>query len=315
MTKISKDLELKIIERYKDGISMKNLALEFGINTTTVFNVLKRNHIPTRSKGGIERLNEEEIITLYKSGISSTILAQERNVSVHTITNILEKHNVERNNHYHNLNLIEDYWENINSKDKAYFLGFLITDGNVIGNAVRLSLHIKDKHILETFSKVTQNNNKIYEDTRNCATYGVKRPKWVKDLAQYGVIPNKTQTVGMPLLNDDLMPHLIRGLIDGDGWITKRGQIGFCGNHKTVTQVRDFLVSKLDVYNVKVIQCKLSTLFMISWGGKKDFKTICEYLYQDKDEFYLQRKFNNFCSVIHGNTEVISEIAKGSETP
>lgn len=315
MKKISKELELEIIKKYKNGMSMKNLALELDAKVTTVFRVLKRNNIQTRSKGGIERLNEEEIVTLYKSGISSTILAQERNVNVHTITNILEKHGVKRDNNYHNLNLIEDYWEKIDGKDKAYFLGLLITDGNVIGNAVRLSLHVRDKYILEIFSKVTQNENKIYEDTRNCATYGIKRAKWVTDLAKYGVVPNKTLTVEMPLLDDNLMPHLIRGMIDGDGWISKRGQIGFCGNQKTVTQVKDFLVSKLGVYDVKVIQCKSSTLYMVGWGSKKDFKTICEYLYQDKEEFYLQRKFEKFCSVIQGNTEVSSEITKGSETP
>ena len=55
MKKISKELELEIIKKYKNGMSMKNLALELDANVATVFRVLKRNNIQTRSKGGIER--------------------------------------------------------------------------------------------------------------------------------------------------------------------------------------------------------------------------------------------------------------------
>lgn len=315
MKKIDKEIENLIIERYQSGIPMRFVGKDFGINGTTVFNILKRNKIKTRSKGGIEYLNEEEIVSLYKSGMSSSFIAEKYNVTTHTITNLLEKNGIQRNNIYHNLNLIEDYWENIDTKDKAYFLGFLITDGNVIGNAVRLSLHIRDKEILEIFSKVTRNENKLYEDNRDCVSFGVKRKKWVDDLSKYGVIPNKTLTVTMPLLQEDLMPHLLRGLIDGDGWITKNGKIGFCGNKETVTQVRNYLVNKLNVYNVSIIQCKSSTLYMIQWANKRDYQKICEYLYQDKEKYYLQRKYKNYLLTIHGNTEVSSEIAKGSETP
>ena len=315
MRKIDKETEDLIIERYQSGIPMRFVGQDLGINGTTVFNILKRNKIKTRSKGGIEHLNEEEIISLYKSGISSSIIAEKYNVTIHTITNLLEKNGIQRNNIYHNLNLIEDYWENIDTKDKAYFLGFLITDGNVIGNAVRLSLHIRDKEILEIFSQVTRNDNKLYEDKRNCVSFGVKRKKWVDDLSKYGVIPNKTLTVTMPLLQDDLMPHLLRGLIDGDGWISNKGKIGFCGNKETVTQVRNYLVNKLNVYNVSVVQCKSSTLYMIQWANKRDYQKICEYIYQDKEKYYLQRKYKNYLLTIHGNTEVSSEITKGSETP
>ena len=65
-------------------------------------------------------------------------LANKYKVSFHTISNILEKYKIPRNNLYHNKFLIEDYWETINSNDKAYFLGFMITDGNISGNMIRL---------------------------------------------------------------------------------------------------------------------------------------------------------------------------------
>mgnify|MGYP003292048852 CR=1 FL=1 len=140
MGKIDKELEIKIIKRYADGVPMRFIAQELGLNTTSVFNVLRRNNVKTRTKGGIEQLDADEIIALYKSGIPSTKIASQKKVTVHTITNILEKHDVTRDNVYHNTSLKEDYWFDINTKDKAYFLGFLITDGNVIGiNTLKLS--------------------------------------------------------------------------------------------------------------------------------------------------------------------------------
>ncbi len=315
MKKIDKEIEKVIIERYQNGIPMRLAGADLNINATTVFNVLKRNNIKTRTKGGIDQLDAESIIMEYKKGISSTKIAKKYEVDVHTITNILEKNGIKRDNLYYNINLVENYWEIIDTNDKAYFLGFLIADGNVIGNAVRLSLHIRDKEILEKFSIVTQNENQLYEDKRNCVTFSVKRKKWVDDLSKYKVVPRKTPIVTLPPLNEKWMPHLLRGLIDGDGWITKNGRVGFCGNKETVTQVRNFLVDKLFVYNVAIIQCRESTLYMVQWSNKKDFCSICEYLYQDKEEYYLKRKYNNYITAIHGNTEVSSEITQGSETP
>lgn len=315
MKKISIDVELDIIKKYKDGLSMSKISNITNIPTTTIFNILKRNNIKTRTKGGIDKLNDDEIITLYKNGMSSTKIAEKYNVGVHSITLILEKNNIKRDNIYHNLNLKEDYWENIDSYDKAYFLGMLLTDGNISGNNIKLQLSYIDEYILKIFAEKTNNENIIKKDKRGFSSFQVKRRKWVNDLSKYYVIPNKTFTIKLPILNDDMMPHLIRGLIDGDGWISKGRVIGFCGNEEMVTNVRDFLVNKLKVKNNKVYKSKNKNLFSISWASKNDFEKICEYIYKDKQDCFLERKYNKYITLIHGNTEVISKIAKGLETP
>lgn len=79
-----------------------------------------------------------------------------------------------------------------------------------------------------------------------------------QDLSQYGVVPRKTDKVFLPEINNNLMPHLIRGMIDGDGCIsinslTNKLQISFCGNKRCVTEFRDFLVYQLDISYNKVI--------------------------------------------------------------
>lgn len=148
--------------------------------------------------------------------------------------------------------------------------------------------------------------NKLYErkdEKHHEFSFAIKSKKWQEDLAKYGVIPNKTSTVTMPILSEELMPHLIRGLIDGDGWISFAAhQIGFCGNEQTVTQVKNYLVQKLKVYDVKVLHPE-NNLWQITWASQKDIELIGNYIYKDKQDCYLIRKFNEFLK-IQGNTEV-----------
>lgn len=186
MKKIEKEVELKIIELYNSGKSMNSIGLDIKISPVTVKNILDRNKIPKRTKGGIYELPSDKIVEAYKAGQSCTKLAFKYNVTPTTIINILTKNNIIRNNNYHNLNLNENYWKIIDSFDKAYFLGFLLTDGNVYRNLIRLELGIKDINILKIFSKYTNNTNKISIANRKekgqFASFHVKRKVWVNDL-------------------------------------------------------------------------------------------------------------------------------------
>lgn len=91
-------------------------------------------------------------------------------------------------------------------------MGFLITDGNVFGNNVRLQLSSKDEYILKIFSDKTNNSNNINIDKRGFSSFNIKRKVWVEDLSKYGVIPNKTKSVYLPSIREDLMSHLLRGI-------------------------------------------------------------------------------------------------------
>lgn len=302
--KYNKETEQKIIAAYLSGLSMAKVATLFKLSAATVKHILDKNQVPVRTKGGIYKIPEQDVIDSYKRNESCQSIANRYNVSFHTISNILERNGIKRNNRYKNLDLDINYFHAIDRADKAYFLGFLITDGNVTGNMVRLSLHPKDTHILEVFKRKTGNSNKLYSrKDKPEMSLSVKNKQWVEDLSHFGVVPNKTVSVYLPQLPQEHMPHLIRGMIDGDGWISSKShQIGFCGNEQTVTQLRDFLVSELSVYPVKVLHCNTS-LWQITWASQKDIVKIGSYLYKDKQDCFLIRKYQEFLQ-IQGNTEV-----------
>lgn len=309
--KINPEIEQEVIKLYNSGLSMAKSGAPYGISSATVMAILNRNNIPKRTKGGIYSIPEQEVIARYKNGESCQVIADSFKVTFHTISNILEKNNIVRDNKYKNINLNENYFEKIDSSDKAYFLGFMLTDGNVSlnENTIRLSLSSKDEEILNIFKEKTGNENKICirEDEKHSErTFQLRSKKWKDDLAKYGVVPQKTSISEMPILSTDMMPHLIRGMIDGDGWISFNShQIGFCGNEKTVNKLKDYLVKTLNVYDVKVIHAS-ENLWQITWASQKDIEKIGNYIYQNKDNCFLSRKYNNFLQIIHGNTEVNS---------
>ena len=153
--KTSPEIEQEIIKLYQSGLSMAKAGARFNVSSATVMAILNRNNIPKRTNGGIYQIPEKEVITRYQQGESCQNIADSFNVTFHTISNILEKNNILRNNKYKNLNLDENYFEKIDRIDKAYFLGFMLTDGNVSSkeNIIRLSLSSKDEEIL----------NKVFE--------------------------------------------------------------------------------------------------------------------------------------------------------
>lgn len=317
MRKTNKDIELQIIDEYNNGLSCKKIGEKLKMNTTTIFNILKRNNITLRTKGGIEKLPINKIKNMYINDHQTLKQISEHfNVTIETIRSLILKENIKIRNmsEHHNPNLNHDYFENINNEYKAYFLGFLITDGNIgktdLKNgkptkSIKFSLKKEDKYILEIFkSQLGEENLCLYDDKRGCSTLTVYSKKLTNDLKKYGVVTNKTWKTFLPSLDEGLMKHLIRGLIDGDGWITyhitskgKNGYgLGLCGNKDLVIDVKNYLCNKLNVYNIKPnIRNKL---YSIKWGSKKDILTICNYLYNESN-VYLYRKYKVYQKILN----------------
>lgn len=298
MKRTEETIEREIINKYLSGLSCKEVGTIFNVSETTVFNILNRYNINTRTKGGIYQLNHQLIDNLYNRGYHVNDIALLLNVHEKTIYNYMEQNNIERNFIYHNQLLDHNYFKNIDLFHKAYFLGFMISDGCVLdNNNISLTLKSSDDDILKIFSLYIQNFNPIYYSPRNEATFHCKSPILKDDLSKYGVIPRKTSITYLPQLREDLMPHLIRGLIDGDGWISEKShQIGFCGNHNIVTQVRDYLSFKLNIYPVKVLDI-YENLSQITWASRKDITIIGNYIYNNPYNCLLIRKFNNFMKI------------------
>ena len=58
----------------------------------------------------------------------------------------------------------EDYFDIIDTEEKAYLLGFLYADGNHFTkkNRITIGLQEKDKHILEKFNELIGSNRPLF---------------------------------------------------------------------------------------------------------------------------------------------------------
>lgn len=315
----SRELEEKILQLYDTGLSMAAVGREVGRSAATVLAVLKKYNVETRTNGGIKKLPAQDIITSYQEdGKTMTDIAKEYSVTVNTIKKILLDNNISIRSGNSALNPFfkEDFFETIDTEAKAYFLGLLITDGCVLepdpsnnhpNYKICLELQEDDKYILDALKEqlgltsATPWKQERVRDNSISTTYSLSwySTKMANDLAKYGVVPRKTDITYLPQIDSNLMSHLIRGMIDGDGSLTfthpkgdPRFVVYFCGSPKCVTQVRDYLVSKLGVFNISIVN-RSPHLSQISWAGKDDCLKICEYLYKNATLF-LTRKFEKY---------------------
>lgn len=305
MRRVDDVTEQNVIRDYLDGGSCRIVGERYGIDAVTVFNILKRNNIPRRSKGGLWPLPEQEIVADYIKNVSATSLTKKYGVTTHTILAVLKRHGIEANTYYHNPTLNRDYFSVIDTPDKAYFLGFLITDGNIgPENNVRLELQNRDAYILEKFNQCIGNSNPLRDDRGRFKVAGFKSPEVAQSLAQYGVVPRKLTKTFLPFIASNLQSHLLRGLFDGDGTIGANGRmIGYCSQERIVTDVYNFLVTTLNVTAVKIHKREPakenhSPVWHVSWSKKDDVKAIAKYLYADKGDFYLRRKFERVAHLL-----------------
>lgn len=310
MKKTPPEIEKEVVSLYtQDRLTLKQVAktieLKYGtkINPVTCQNILIRNNVERRTHGGINPLRVEEVKDLYFNQNMTLVEAAEKlNVCPNTIKNTLLKAGIYEPTKYRNLELKHDYFERIESEEQAYLLGFLIADGNVYQKnqtyAVRLSVHTKDIYILELLKKELHSDNQITQASRRPhSSFAICSEHLGKDLMSHGVIPRKTTYETFPEINTNLHRHLIRGLFDGDGWVstfTRTGKknksigLGFCGTEQLLTGIAESLTKHCGVISNKIV--KKENLCYLLWGDKSDVYSIYQYLYKDATCFLNRKK-------------------------
>ena len=259
-------------------------------------------------KGDFKASIEEqlEIIELYKSGLSQQQICDKYNgcFARRSIGNILKHYHIEaRNRNYNKDYFNENYFEIIDNQNKAYFIGLLLADGNISERygsepTIGIELNNRDKYIIERFKEELKSKNKVSDTAKNCISFRITSQKMANDLSQYYIIPNKTFKTQLPILEEKYMSHLIRGIFDGDGWVSgylsKSGKtpFGFCGTELLVTQIRDYLSDKINIHKAKIGLYE-GKVPQIIYNSINDIKTFYNYLYQDA-ELYLTRKKDKF---------------------
>jgi hypothetical protein len=203
------------------------------------------------------------------------------------------------------------YFENIDSEDKAYFLGFIYADGYIVKNGrnrLIINIHTKDQHILEDLIVCIDGKMNIWNQKgRNICQISISGKKIVEDLIKHGLHQNKTFTIKYPNIPVELERHFLRGYFDGDGCIrVKRdkrdgkeiGDMRFVGGSidmlNSINERMNFLfgTKKNSLYGPKDKEYKF-----LGWAKMTDIENIYHGFYDDSN-FYLKRKKETFDKVM-----------------
>lgn len=249
-------------------------------------------------------LTEEEVCHLYtleKMSIRPISLIAKCRCS--TISKILKSKNIKLRTRrcvdYINYTLDHNYFNKINTKEKAYLLGLMFADGGVSSTSNTISLTSNDLELINFFKTQIRCSKEIYKNPshKNAYTYYFCSPKMKSDLINLGCVPKKSLVLKFPnKIPKNLLRDFLRGNFDGDGSIHKsknknsQTQVYFLGTKNFVTNIKKILNKKNIVCNkVK----KEVNIFRLVITGKKNILNLKKFMYY-KNCFSLIRKKNKF---------------------
>jgi hypothetical protein len=210
----------------------------------------------------------------------------------------------------------ENYFECVDTEEKAYWLGFLYADGCNLPDYNRFVVSLSDKDInhlykfcdflgidrknakFEKHREINIKGRKINGESCRVTACSKHASECLKNL---GMIKNKSLVLKFPsssIIGDDLMRHFVRGFFDGDGCITKT-------EYKNVTRYRIIFVSTekfcnglIDVIK-PMVNIKLWTkrnnvnVWLCCISGNNQINKFLKWIY-DGAHIYLDRKYDRY---------------------
>lgn len=200
--------------------------------------------------------------------------------------------------------LNQNFFEIIDTEEKAYWLGFLYADGCIYvaknRKEVILELSTQDIEHIGLFNKHINSNRKIKITKRGYARLEIFNTKMVDDLINLGCISRKSLKVKFP--TEEIVPrylihHFIRGYMDGDGCICPyykniKGrkkpyftcEVKFVGTFEMIKGIKDFFNSDKIILRPK----HAKNICNINFKVRKHLKEVL-FLYENAT-VYLERK-------------------------
>ncbi len=322
----------EIVKRYGEGESTTHIADALGLCQPTVSKILKENDIVirgdidgTKYKHKLSETQKLDIVKRYENGESTHELAERFSVSQRSIWGLLKRRNVQMRDSSEAGRIYDcdhNYFENIDTEEKAYWLGFLMADGSVKRNQLWLTLARKDRPHIVDFRESLQSDHPIHDGSTFLSATGrtyeksrfvITSDKMTDDLAKLGIIPNKTSKETFPDIDGSLARHFIRGVFDGDGsvgyyvrpyrrtakeYVRRDSVFHITGNEPFLLEIQKHLCS------VGLSRTKLTSRrgksCTLAYGGINNFKRIYRYLYAGAT-VYLDRKKQKFEEAIFGD--------------
>ena len=244
-------------------------------------------------------INNKTVCDLYNEGMSLRGIGDIFGVSYKPILTILKKHNINRRQSKYSLD--DNYFKNVDTSNKAYILGLLYADGNLTKNTVKITLHEKDKHILDSINSTISSNRVLYK-YKQYYTLTIVNKIMSNDLRSYGLIENKTFKVSYPYIDHKFTFDFIRGVFDGDGYFhvnkkrRRTGVLGIVGYKPFLQQIQGKLLLADIESKIYSNSSRHKDIAELRIGKVKDIERMFDLMYPA--ELCFNRKYGNIFEFI-----------------
>ena len=210
----------------------------------------------------------------------------------------------------------EDFFDKIDTQEKAYILGLLYADGwnQTDRNVVGIGLKESDKEILDKITSLIQptkplgyyKKNKLkrgFENSQNEYRLVIANKRISERLVELGCGKAKTHNLTFPTeeqVPSCLIRHFVRGYFDGDGSVSgdKQKQFNLVGTINFLLPLQQILIEELGFSKTKLDQRhkeRDNEIRSLRYCGINQCITFRDWLYKDAT-IYLERKYDIFHS-------------------
>lgn len=259
----------------------------------------------------INNTEQRRICSLYKNKKSMYEIARRFKISVQGVRYILKKHSIksrEISEAKQKYTLNDEFFDEINTEEKAYFLGLMYADGynGEKKHRVCIALQERDIDILKKFKKCIKTNRPFYLETKrkpshqNHIFFEIVNKRLSKALSDLGCVQGKSLKLKFPSYKqvpNKLLRHFIRGYFDGDGCLGIYGKnkypaLYFCGT-------KHFLNGIEKIWKGKALfrWTHPNKIYVLNVKGRKSIVKILRWMYY-KSSISLNRKrgiFKKLC--------------------
>ena len=327
--------ELEIVNSYEHGKTIQDLAKEFHHEKKLIKDILVKYNVHIRNssensilkrvkfKYTLKEIEKEVLDNYINKGMGLLSSGKKFNLSPENVKYFLRKNNVKIRDFGEAASLANvnralkknDNFFSIESRDMAWVLGFLASDGNVSkrNNTIKIALARKDREILVRIKDLIEIESEVKDytthDGYDCSSLIWTSAKQKQDLAKYSIVPNKTFILKPPYeLKKEYWIDYIRGYFDGDGSVNLlrnnngrgygnlRWQV--CSATKEILEwIRDTLNEQYGIAPAIIReQQKEHILYYIQYSSIAT-KQIYEILYTNS-KMYLKRKKDHFEEIL-----------------
>jgi hypothetical protein len=236
-----------------DGLSFSAISEKLNIPVNQVKEIINNNNFNLNKVTFSENLIPE-IIILYSNGASAKNLGFKFSIDKRRIIKWAKEAGLARSksesNRKHLIN--ENIFDQIDQKEKAYWLGFLYSDAHLSdkNNSITVTVPTNKRNHLEKFSLFMGADKRIIKSIKDDAysVISIGNKHIVEKLINLGFGKKKDKNFNLAQINSTYQSYFILGYFDGKGCLTqkKNGQwkLHISGKNELLNQIIDFFAQE-----------------------------------------------------------------------